>query len=303
MSIIKRSKSTSDGFTIISKKALNDKNLSWKAKGILTYLIGKPADWVIYLSDLEKQSTDGRDATRSGIDELIKFGYIIRIRVKGEDGKFMGYDYEVSDVPSEKTTEEPVKEYEPIQEQKEPTKKETYEKTSLKDCFDLQNFEIVLLELGFKNVNSQYYYNKITTITEEKNVKKTIKEWTSYIKMWLEDDDVKGKLQTSKKSSPQVTQSKSNEIDEQDILRELSKYEKFIFENTYTTENAINSLKERLRELYRISNTNTTKEFIIALNGELDVCLQNVKDDTNVDVVYEPKVIKPRNLRNIKSKE
>ena len=83
-------------FTQISNDVLVDENLSYKAKGILAYLLSRPADWNIYENEIEKHSKDGIDSVRTGIKELIDNGYVVRqkSRVKG---MFDGYEYAVSD--------------------------------------------------------------------------------------------------------------------------------------------------------------------------------------------------------------
>lgn len=98
MSKIIRSKRNTP-FVQIDKTGPEDKTLSWKAKGILAYILCKHDDWQIYISELSKNSKDGKDSTRTGINELIKAGYIVRKRIHDESGKFAGYDYQVYEKP------------------------------------------------------------------------------------------------------------------------------------------------------------------------------------------------------------
>lgn len=97
MSKITIKKKTSN-FTIIDNTCLQDISLSWKAKGLLTYLLHLPDDWTIYLNDLKNRSSDGKDSTRSGLDELIKNKYIKRKSIR-LNGRFNGYEYEVFEKP------------------------------------------------------------------------------------------------------------------------------------------------------------------------------------------------------------
>ncbi|MEV2909470.1 helix-turn-helix domain-containing protein [Paenibacillus larvae] len=71
-------------YVMIDKYGFNDERLSWKAKGLLGYLLSKPDDWQIYECDLIKQSADGRDSVRTALRELEKFGYLTRA-VKSEE--------------------------------------------------------------------------------------------------------------------------------------------------------------------------------------------------------------------------
>ena len=97
MDTIRRTKRTGN-FTTVRNEYLQDVNLSWKAKGLITYIMSLPPDWQLNLSDLKKRSKDGRDATAAGLRELITNGYCQRYKVRGDGGAFSGCDYEVSDI-------------------------------------------------------------------------------------------------------------------------------------------------------------------------------------------------------------
>lgn len=83
------------GFSIIANKALRDEYLSWKARGILAYLLTMPDDWMIYITDLVKRGKDGKASVQSGIKELMDAGYITREKKKKADGTFDGWEYTV----------------------------------------------------------------------------------------------------------------------------------------------------------------------------------------------------------------
>lgn len=107
---IRRTKRTGN-FTTVRNEYLQDVNLSWKAKGLITYIMSLPPNWQLNLSDLKKRSKDGRDATAAGLRELITNGYCQRCKVRGDGGTFVGCDYEVSDIkefePEQPQTENP----------------------------------------------------------------------------------------------------------------------------------------------------------------------------------------------------
>lgn len=86
-------------YVMIDKYGLNDDRLSWKAKGLLAYLLSKPDDWQVYERDLIKRATDGRDAVRTGLRELEACGYLSRHQVRGEDGSFGHMEYVVYERP------------------------------------------------------------------------------------------------------------------------------------------------------------------------------------------------------------
>ena len=86
-------------FTVVGNDFLNEEQMSWKAKGLLTYLLSLPDDWKIHMSDLKNRAKDGRDSTMNGMKELIDFGYA-KFTERREKGKIMEYDYVVSDEKS-----------------------------------------------------------------------------------------------------------------------------------------------------------------------------------------------------------
>jgi len=85
-------------YTVIDNEILQRDNLSWKAKGLLCYLLSLPPDWEIHLSELEKHATDGQTAVRSGVKELREAGYIIYKKIKDEKGHY-SHQYWVYDKP------------------------------------------------------------------------------------------------------------------------------------------------------------------------------------------------------------
>jgi len=62
--------------TLVNNQFLNNKNLSWKAKGLLLYLFSLPDNLKIKVEDLKKISSDGKASTESALKELIKHKYI-----------------------------------------------------------------------------------------------------------------------------------------------------------------------------------------------------------------------------------
>ena len=95
MSVFRVNKDKDNPYVIINKQFLEDSKLSWKAKGLLSYLLSLPDDWQIYESELVKHSKDGRDSTKSAIKELIDNGYIERERKRDEKGMLKHYEYSV----------------------------------------------------------------------------------------------------------------------------------------------------------------------------------------------------------------
>ncbi|MCY6957854.1 helix-turn-helix domain-containing protein [Clostridium brassicae] len=99
MSVIRVNKDKNNPYLLMNKTGLNDERLSWKAKGLLAYLLSLPDDWKIYIEELSKHSKDGVKSTSSGIKELIENGYVERSILKDEENKFAGYEYVIAETP------------------------------------------------------------------------------------------------------------------------------------------------------------------------------------------------------------
>lgn len=69
-----------DKFAQISNDLINNRTLSYKALAIAVYILSKPDDWQVYISDLIRPN-DKEKSVRSGINELIKEKYMQRYRV------------------------------------------------------------------------------------------------------------------------------------------------------------------------------------------------------------------------------
>ncbi|HAU1599231.1 TPA: DUF342 domain-containing protein [Legionella pneumophila] len=87
-------------FVILDKTCLNDKSLSWGAKGLHAYLISMPDNWRVRVSDLKDRSRNGRDAVRGFLCELEQAGYIQKATCRDEaSGRFGGIEYLVLEIP------------------------------------------------------------------------------------------------------------------------------------------------------------------------------------------------------------
>lgn len=87
------------GFSITPNEISNDATLSWKAKGLWTYLRSKPEGWDFSKDRIKRDATDGRDSTMTGLQELEDAGYLTRIRHKDDAGHWE-WEYILTDTPS-----------------------------------------------------------------------------------------------------------------------------------------------------------------------------------------------------------
>lgn len=97
-------------FTILSNSVIRDETLSWKARGLFEYLWSLPEDWEFYETEITKHATDGRDSTRSGLDELEEHGYLSRTRERNEKGQVKSAIWILHENPKKPVQEKPVSE-------------------------------------------------------------------------------------------------------------------------------------------------------------------------------------------------
>lgn len=79
---IQRGPRRADNFTILSNDVINDSRLSFKARGVLLYLLSKPADWRTRSEAIAAQTPEGRESVRSAMRELRALGYLVCEKVR-----------------------------------------------------------------------------------------------------------------------------------------------------------------------------------------------------------------------------
>ena len=87
------------GYTVMSNHHLRNKELSLKAKGLLSQMLSLPEDWDYTLKGLSLINREKIDAIREAIKELERAGYIVRSRERDEKGRLRGTDYVIFEQP------------------------------------------------------------------------------------------------------------------------------------------------------------------------------------------------------------
>ena len=98
MSVIHISK-RENPYAQIDKRVLEDPRLSWRAKGILAYLLSKPSGWKVNVKDIWNNGAEGRNAVQDCLVELQMIGYAELKTVIGEHGKLGGSQWVISEEP------------------------------------------------------------------------------------------------------------------------------------------------------------------------------------------------------------
>ena len=87
------------GYTVMSNHHLRNKELSLKAKGLLSQMLSLPEDWDYTLAGLSYINRESIDAIRTAIWELEKAGYITRRQGRDEKGKMTAIEYTIYEQP------------------------------------------------------------------------------------------------------------------------------------------------------------------------------------------------------------
>jgi hypothetical protein len=87
MPLIRGHHSFDDHFTQIPNDWVRDNRLSLKARGLLSMLMSHRAGWSLSINSIAKEAQEGKDAIRSAIAELERFGYLERSQVN-ESGRY-----------------------------------------------------------------------------------------------------------------------------------------------------------------------------------------------------------------------
>lgn len=100
------------GYTVMSNHHLRNKDLSLKAKGLLSQMLSLPEDWDFTLKGLSLINLEQIDAIRAAVWELEQAGYIVRSRERDGQGRLRGADYLIYEqpqpVPDSPTLENPM---------------------------------------------------------------------------------------------------------------------------------------------------------------------------------------------------
>lgn len=103
MSIVRGPRPES-GWYALDKRISEDARLSWAARGLLIYLLGKPDNWRVNVSHLLQQTQGarvrtGRDGIYALLAELEEAGYVERRQERGADGRLLPMEYVVHENP------------------------------------------------------------------------------------------------------------------------------------------------------------------------------------------------------------
>lgn len=86
-------------FTVMCNHHLRNRNMSLRAKGLLSLMLSLPEEWDYTLKGLARISMEGVDAIRTVIRELEELGYLERHRKRNEKGQLKDIEYIIHERP------------------------------------------------------------------------------------------------------------------------------------------------------------------------------------------------------------
>ena len=151
------------GYTVMSNHHLRNKDLSLKAKGLLSQMLSLPESWDFTLKGLSLINREQIDAIRAAVRELEQAGYIVRSRERDSQGRLRGADYIIYEQP------QPVPD--------SPTLENPTLDTTVCQC-EWADFPMEVLKKHWPQVPK---FRDITTVTKEAFFEKTGRETTTLI--------------------------------------------------------------------------------------------------------------------------
>ena len=95
MAILRKNKK--DKYTVIDNTVFFDRELSYKAKGLLCQMLSLPNEWSFSIEGLTRLANDGKASVQSALAELKEAGYFYRVQ-KRSGNRISGIEYVVSEV-------------------------------------------------------------------------------------------------------------------------------------------------------------------------------------------------------------
>ena len=88
-----------NNYTVMSNHHLRNKNLSLKAKGLLSQMLSLPEEWDYSLKGLAFINKESVDAIRTAVLELEEAGYVVRQQTRAAQGTFSQTTYTIYEQP------------------------------------------------------------------------------------------------------------------------------------------------------------------------------------------------------------
>ena len=146
----------SKNYSIISNEILRRKDLSLKAKGLMSLILSLPDSWDLTVNGLVEIVKESKNTIYSVLKELNKFGYVERNRVTNLTGKVIKWELLVYESPL--------------------TKKPQLKKPDVEKCTQISTNTKINT-----NINKIYWIDEIKNLNYPKEMKE------DFLSYWLEE--------------------------------------------------------------------------------------------------------------------
>lgn len=182
----------SKDYTVMSNFHLKDKNLSLKAKGLLSLMLSLPEEWDYSIAGLTTLSKDGETAVRSAIKELEDNKYLKRSRVY-ENGKIVDWDYTVYENPQELVDEDLVVENQQVGFQRQLNTNKQSNVLSKDNTYTEKQYSEPEFEFGKPRTAKPNLYQSCSALIQEFSNVKSIQDLLfQYLNLCMEMKSIRG---------------------------------------------------------------------------------------------------------------
>lgn len=150
----------SKNYSIISNEILKRKDLSLKAKGLMSLILSLPDDWDLNVNGLVKIVKESKNTLYSILKELNGFGYVERNRITDSSGKVLKWELLVYENPHTKKPEPKNPDVEKCTQINTNIKQNTNLTKHNKEKFSIQVFEMGILNKEESNNFIDYWSEK-----------------------------------------------------------------------------------------------------------------------------------------------
>lgn len=160
-----------ENYTVMSNHHLRNKELSLKAKGLISLMLSLPPDWDYSVQGLVSICKESHTSVRSALKELEEQNYLIRERKNSEKGYFV-YEYTLYEVPEPHTG-------------KQHAAKRDTENTHTENRRQLSKEKLNTKELSKEEVNKEnIYIEELENILKEEVSNESLQDlYLQYIEM------------------------------------------------------------------------------------------------------------------------
>jgi len=104
--IIRAPRNSDNPYFMMHRLTAQDDALSFEARGILAYLLSKPGDWQVNVTDLMQQGGCGRERINRILGELEEAGYLEREQARDEKARFSSTTFTLYERPQNQSMPE-----------------------------------------------------------------------------------------------------------------------------------------------------------------------------------------------------